>query len=716
MVHIVNKKLILGEQKNTKAFSTCLELTESSLEKRLGLSYLILEAHVEPETAEKITDILRDVFQNEYYKKDSHANTIGNVSIGSMFEHAISRVNKALHALLAEGYLKADTTLNACIIGIKNTEIHLVSTGKAKAYLIRNDSMLELTEEDTKMSGKKYFSHIISGAVEIGDVLFFSTPEFLNFVSTEKIKRTLKTKTLDEAREELKELIEDTDFSAPIASLFLEVKSNIKPVSEAKQTPFLPPEREKQKPYTYPSLGDDKASTNDLPEHEHAKDGKDPLAAAKKSASIITAKIKDTFSLKPSKKRSVETGLKPVSTDLSTKKYTDPATGTEPASPAKKIASGVAKKATSFLPDRNKQKTYIFLAIVLIIIFLVAVTYFIFARKEKSQTEIQTNYISEIQEKEKKAADAIIYRDYDQAEKLLNDATEIINTQLDEEQKISSEIKSLESKISEHYDTVNRIQRITPEKVASFGGNAYETLMGSKDTLYSSSNKDIGVYRFIPESKKFEEFSQKVEGITKLALGTFNDQKNTVVFLTPNGIAEMAVFSRHLKKLASEFPESNHNFVDMAVYSDKIYLLDTANNQIYRMVRTVDGYSVAKEWVTDESVSLQDATSLAIDSNVYVLKKNGTILKFLSGQVEPFTMDELQSPLSEDTVLFTSSDVENLYILDKEHNTVIEITKKGKVVNQFVMSLDSTPKDIYVDPDSKKIYVLTEDGLYTVSK
>jgi len=166
--------------------------------------------------------------------------------------------------------------------------------------------------------------------------------------------------------------------------------------------------------------------------------------------------------------------------------------------------------------------------------------------------------------------------------------------------------------------------------------------------------------------------------------------------------------------------------VAIASYMNNIYLLSPADNQIFKYVSLVGNYSTRNSYLLDTiSTNLKDAIDLAIDGSVYVLMKNGDVLKFISGNKNDFALTGLPNNTNEKQKdpnatmvnpirIITSVDMPNLYIADAGAKRVIVFDKDGKYITQYTSSQWNDMKDIWVSWDTKKLYVLSGTEVFEV--
>lgn len=158
-----------------------------------------------------------------------------------------------------------------------------------------------------------------------------------------------------------------------------------------------------------------------------------------------------------------------------------------------------------------------------------------------------------------------------------------------------------------------------------------------------------------------------------------------------------------------------HQGVEVKTFSRFVYILDPVEGNIWKYPKVRSKYSTSVAYNTQTPI--KDAVSFAIDGDVYVLMKDGTIKKFRKGEEQKFTVERLPSlALSNPTKIYTHPDIANLYVLDPQNNRVVVITKDRNGIatysQQYIFTNITDLRDLYVDNVEKKLYVLTKDSIY----
>lgn len=689
MFDINTRKLNIKSGSSKDAYTMSHVLDPKKFREKRGSSYIVIQLDVPEDTAQKISEIIKDIFEAEYYKDPQRDLNYGPRSISTLFEQAIHNVNKSLGALETEGYVTWDKNIHVAICTIKNTEIHLAYTGKSKAMLLRDGSFIELSQSEAK-TGKRIFGQTVSGVVKGDDMLLISTPELLSYISTEKIKRSLEGKGIAGTEIEIDSILKEIDIVDPISSLFIHVKPKAKLLT---QEPSVPKTKEESLPRT-----NDLETSTPLPKTSAPARSEE----SEKKPFLLDKKIGKPFAI--SNKNQA----------LSTSGYTDPLPQ-QKVTLLQKFKKILESFFDTYLNTKAKGKILGIAAGVIALLLVATVGSAYFSRKNAQNEAQAQEIISFASEKEIDAANAIIYRDYKSAEVLLDEALKKLENDLDDGSKELQEVSELKLKIAADFDKINKVNRVEPTLLSQIPAGVQSTeLIGSGARLFISTKNGAKILQYSPNERNFIEFSNEAEGIGKIQFGAFNEDKETIALLTENAIAEMPLFSKKISNQGNDFARDDHQFVAMTLYEDKIYFLDTKNNQIYRHIRTVDGYGLGKKWIDDEQVDITNATSFAIDSNVYVMNKNGTVTKLSLGEKEEFELSGFTENFSENTEIFTSQSVSYIYIFDKEHKALAVFSKKGELINQYAIEISEKLNDFHIDEENQTAYILSENGVYSI--
>lgn len=151
---------------------------------------------------------------------------------------------------------------------------------------------------------------------------------------------------------------------------------------------------------------------------------------------------------------------------------------------------------------------------------------------------------------------------------------------------------------------------------------------------------------------------------------------------------------------------------DMWMYNGNIYIVDAGKDEIYKYLVAEGGYSAKNSYVKSGQADLAKAGAMAIDRSVYVI--NGSrILKYESGSNVDFTV---KIPGGDDIVfddIYTSEDIDNVYLLDKESKKIFVVSKEGEFLKQVTASTIASTTDFVVD-QTEGILLLVKDKIVKI--
>jgi hypothetical protein len=154
------------------------------------------------------------------------------------------------------------------------------------------------------------------------------------------------------------------------------------------------------------------------------------------------------------------------------------------------------------------------------------------------------------------------------------------------------------------------------------------------------------------------------------------------------------------------------------LYSSQFYILDAGAGQLWRYQMGADNNPRGSGYFMPPLPSFPDAVDVAIDGNVYVLRRNAQepILRYNNARPTPFKMNGLPQSLVEPVAITLNTSEPNtgfIYIGDTKLGLVIQLNKDGEFVRQFRAEGDDFQglQDISIDPATNTLYVVTPTKL-----
>ncbi len=190
--------------------------------------------------------------------------------------------------------------------------------------------------------------------------------------------------------------------------------------------------------------------------------------------------------------------------------------------------------------------------------------------------------------------------------------------------------------------------------------------------------------------------------------------QDVIVFLTQSG--RVIEYENGQIKFANTDDEAWKSGVDVTAYGRNIYVLNPDDNQIYKYARLRSKYSSGSGYNAD--ADLKGALSIAIDGDIYVLKEGGAIVRLFKGKQQQFKIEDLAVDISGSTQIYTSAELDNLYLLDPANKRVVIVTKTesglSRYYGQVVFEELDSIKGMYVEKNENKLHILTDKEIYKV--
>jgi len=763
------KLLFLPTSKTKKTLCNSFVFDPEKDKKNLGKLLLLIKIDRDTRENREISRGIVEVVKSEFYSDPKRG-------AEESLENSLVKVNEILKELASLGKINWINKLHVVIACLYDRNLVVTQTGKVSSILIREGtaSFINSDADDKKPSQpQKTFVGLTSGKLKSQDYLVLATESLLEFFSIEKLIQILGQKKIKEAKDYIQKLIsEQIGNEETVATILLafdprrkkeeklspafakvenleKFPEEILEASETQDT-IKTPEREREKeaiarrlrakkskkfPYNiiYSSKGSlllflrkGKKTTKYTFEHSWPLFKKTSITfyfAAQKTASqtknlfqkaykkIHKAKSKTPkpVEINPRKSslfRGVQDKIKPRKQNILVSRL-----AVVPAIPIAAI------KRFQSLPKRYK-----IISTSLPIVILVLALGFIFIERNKAEdTDVASDdqeILKQAEDKRKQALDAMIYQDEDQARNALEEAkgllSQVLGSQTHREQ-----AQKLNSEIQDQFDTINRITTISEPLLLTDIGKINSNLtplelIGLGNQIYALCSENNTILRFDLESEETVQLSPNFANIGNLHLASPIDEERNIVFVNENN--EFALFNIkdfEIKKIEAPSPFDPNQIQDLAYYGKKIYTLNPEQNQIVKYERTISGLSKGAEWLREGEIG--NAISLSIDSNIYVLKSDGNIMKFRAGKPTEFKKPDLNPPLVSPNKIFTKSEYKYLYILDPPNKRVVVLDKeKGKLVNQFVSAKFVDLKDIWVNPEETLIYILADKSIWQI--
>ena len=601
---------------------------------------------------------------------------------GDNFENAISQINDELGKLAAMGQAQWIDKLS-CVLGVKEGQnFNIASCGKVGAYLLRNGEFTDISCSSGQSHPLKTFENFASGKLKLNDLLILSTAQLFNYLSLDRLLQILTGADFLSGAQTIIELLKQT--AGP--QVGFGVLFNL-------QVPFG------QVPETEVDLEDYVVQT--------------PAVSAGFLPKAVTF-IKTMFSGGKSPQREPKTGLPKVGLGQSIKNWSGGTKNLVAKSrgwwQTAKISASAMRSTVNAqnFKQLGPQKKFLVVSILVLIIAVIAnIGIAINLKKSKATTAQITSQLQSASSLLSNAQSSLLYKDDAAAASYLSQA----KSKLPEAKSVPSSQKALyEQVLSQISKLQEQMEKVTQATVTNLGSLAKAgSLIVLPELLAVQSGQDIISFN--------RQTGQIADGSLKSPVGVVS-----AVYLSGTSAAVYNGSALYIWDFAkgtvgpafTQQVPAQSDFGGMAYYSvnKRVYVADKKNAQIVSFSVNADSFS--RPVVSVHNPLLEKSGSLAIDTAVYVFG-NGSMSKFMSGNLASFNMPGLSVPMSGNGKIFAQKGFANVYVLDIGNKRILVLNKTGGLVQTIKSDQFTSLSDFAVDEASKVIFVLNDGSLLKVA-
>ena len=155
-------------------------------------------------------------------------------------------------------------------------------------------------------------------------------------------------------------------------------------------------------------------------------------------------------------------------------------------------------------------------------------------------------------------------------------------------------------------------------------------------------------------------------------------------------------------------------------YAGNLYLADAGRNQILRYTALTEGAwtSYTTYFAPGVAADLTAVVDVSVDGDVWLLRSDGSIMRYTSGKPSEFSVRDLETPLKNPVALYTTKDMASMYIADAGNQRIVQIDKtSGKFQRQFKprgqdRDVFKSLKTLTVDESNKKFFFISGTQAY----
>jgi hypothetical protein len=285
-------------------------------------------------------------------------------------------------------------------------------------------------------------------------------------------------------------------------------------------------------------------------------------------------------------------------------------------------------------------------------------------------------------------------------------------------------------------DAINGVTRVQPTLLAELGGSAPRRVAAAALGAYVLNLADNTVDYYVTNAERTAAAGRKVSlrlednqptntPIADVVWATTIDRRwrteGAILFSTGRIYEYSSATGRATPlALAVSADAAPAQVQAGALYNNTVYLLDATVGQIWRYRLAGDQMSAIAPYFRSPYNPLRESLDFAIDGAIYVLLKNGAVLKYFNRQPQPFILNGLpDGSLSRPVAITLSGDDAtqgNVFILDAD-GAIVVLSKSGQFIRQYRGQGDEFigAEDLSLDRIGNILYVVTRERLYAFS-
>jgi len=650
-----------------------------------------------------------------------------NEDLSSYFERIVLRINEAIDLLAKKKIDLWNGGMNAIIGCVRDNELIITQTGKISGYLFRKDKISTITEShrvEIPSHPLKTFINVTSGQVIKSDRIFFANNDFFNCISLDRARSYLTKNSPTGAAAEIFKNFHGNNNSFDINAILIGISDLSTKDDEAlPDIVYIDQKNETLKKFWCDKCQPFLNLLLKLVKKFSHKSAKTLIEGSKeineKCQPIFSDFLKKAkaYPLINQKEKKPSTHFNEFLKKNKSIRINDfRATDQKPSSNANNF-NKYLNSVLSIIMVIFRKKTRLYLYIVPIIILSIFIINNI---KHKNQTRSsakqeqeliltydKANDLFEKAKQDKSLGKNDYLAEYTDALNLANTAKNS-STNKDKAIALIQDIRGLLDQEIKAYRLPN------PDQNFTFGENiTHMQIIGS---IIYGINDDGKIYQFDTRDHQSNLVASISKDKGKIISVTKSESQNMLFLYTDQAV----IFSYDINtKIPTVLTLADGQTTwekanQIAAFSTNIYLLDTSNNMIWRHSLVDNVYSKGSKYFS-KTTDLSNVVNFAIDGNIYLLQKSGSIQKYARGGLDQnFSITNIlgtNKTIEDPTQIFASEDSNYLYIVDKKLNRIIQADKFGEFVGQYMLD-DIIIDDLVINTKIKKYWVLSGSKIY----
>ncbi len=153
----------------------------------------------------------------------------------------------------------------------------------------------------------------------------------------------------------------------------------------------------------------------------------------------------------------------------------------------------------------------------------------------------------------------------------------------------------------------------------------------------------------------------------------------------------------------------------MTTFDGNLYVLDPLGNQVHRYFPASSGFDSEPGPALSGQPDLEDAVGLAVNGDIFILRRDGQILHFQAGVDLGFSLAGIDRPLKGPAGISVVPASAEVYITDAGNKRIVVATLDGVFRRQLVSTDFTDLRAIAVDSSGTQLYVIAGDAILTTA-
>jgi hypothetical protein len=623
-------------------------------------------------TAESIFGAIVDTMQSSQNFSDPY----------QRFEEALKSAN--LEAQKNRQNLAAPPDVIVAFFDFQN--LYLTQSGTAEAYLVRQTAVSQISE--TLEAGTDLFMNILSGQVAVNDTIVFANSRLLHSITNSQLADLFSRTDFDESCRMLRhELSMKAEESLLVTTIGIGKKSNTtaggflsKVVSRVTAPKAQPLEPDPEEPTPDTTLEEGLESEHEEPKilEEEYDDEDEPPVLEFKEEDLEEISETEPLPIKRPDPTSFQVKLPKFSGNLN-------------------------------LPPRKKLMT---IAGAVLGLFIIVMSIRGITGYESAETAEMREKLSIAREALQDADSFLIQGDRTSAGERLEKAQSAVQIVLNAKKtNFRSDAQFLLADIQDKLLQVENARKTQAQLLADLTTKNENInavgMLELRGNLFAYDLKQV--YKTV---RNIVESGLQISEKENVIAAASREDQNTLLFLTDG--PRLIEYRNSVISPMNTSDTTWKSGIDLKTYGRYAYVLDPVENQIWKYERQRDNYSGSTAY--NQGSDLSRAVSFSIDGAIYILSDDGTIQKLFRGQKQEFSFRELPSQTfsGKNLKLYTTPELDFLYVLDPENSRILVFTKGDRFATYKKQVLFDLPnaRDFVVDDAGQKVNVITDDKIY----